>query len=143
MIIPVFTYYSSAFLGWSESKKFKVRDIERRSIKIITDCAQDNLELRIPSIENSIKKRICKLVFDSLNGSGRICDIFMNYFEKMDHSYKTRNNKFSLKLPKVNTNIGRNSFFFKAAIIFNEIPLDIRLLSSRALFVRAVDVSFS
>ena len=70
-------------------------------------------------------------------------DIIMNYFEKMDHSYEIRNNKFSLKLPKVNTNIGRNRFFFKAAIIFNELSLDVRLLSSRALFVRAVDDYFS
>ena len=67
----------------------------------------------------------------------------MNYFEKVDHSYETRNNKFSLKLPKVNSNIGRNSFFFKAAITFNELSLDIRQLSSRAIFVRAVDDYFS
>lgn len=53
----------------------------------------------------------------------------MNYFEKMDlstilktFSYETKNNKRSLKLPKVNTNIGRNSFFFQAAIIFNNLP---------------------
>ena len=51
------------------------RHRETYSIKIITDCAQDNLELRIPSIENSIKKRICKLAFRSLNGSGRIAPV--------------------------------------------------------------------
>ena len=62
IILPVYTYYSSAFFGWSESKKLKIKDIERRSLKVITECVQNNQEVRIPSIENSIKKRICKLM---------------------------------------------------------------------------------
>ena len=50
------------------------------------------------------------------------------YFESQHHNKNTRNNKFSLKLPTIKLNIARPSFDFGGAKLFNNLPLEIRLI---------------
>ena len=75
MIIPLFTYCGSVGLGWSDSKLKRLRSVEKRRIKIIKSRYPPNAVLRVPNIENQIKKRVCKFVFDCLQKN--VCEPFL------------------------------------------------------------------
>ncbi len=51
---------------------------------------------------------------------------FDKYFEIIDGKYGTRNNKMSIRLPKVRLESAKNGFYFLGGKIYNELPLDIR-----------------
>ena len=65
------------------------------------------------------------LTFDSIYGYS--CEVFQNYFERLNHLHNTRNNNLSLKFPKVRTEFGRKGFYFLGAKAFNDLPLSVRL----------------
>ena len=52
-----------------------------------------------------------------------------NYFEINQHTIDTRNGSFLIKLPKVNLEVGKQSFAFMGANIYNKLPLKIRKLN--------------
>ena len=85
--------------------------------KLITRSSLD-IDLRILSIEGTIKKKACSLVFDCLHNN--VCDAYKNAFERNGHMQNTRNNHVDVKLPKMKTEFGRKSFNFMAAKCFNE-----------------------
>ena len=63
-----------------------------------------------------------------------MCDPFTNYFEGMEYCQNTRNNKVTVKVPKMKTEFGRKSFSVNAAHVYNNIPISARRLDSRVLF---------
>ena len=66
MIIPVFTYCGSIVLGWSNSRVNQIRKIEQQSRNIIRSKVNPSTDLRIPTVEGAIKKKVCTFVFDCL-----------------------------------------------------------------------------
>ena len=139
MIMPMFTYCGYNSLGWSESRKRKIRSIETRSLEIITPkCSVKNCDLRFLTIDNFLQKRACRFVFDCLNGT--VCCPFKDYFERLHHNaLNTRNNGNTVKIPKVKLDFARRSFYFLGASIFNSLPLSLRNIDSRILFSKALD----
>ena len=139
MIMPMFTYCGYNSLGWSESRKRKIRSIETRSLEIITPkCSVQNCDLRFLTIDNFLQKRACRFVFDCLNGT--VCCPFKDYFERLHHNALiTRNNGNTVKIPKVKLDFARRSFYFLGASIFNSLPLSLRNIDSRILFSKALD----
>ena len=139
MIMPMFTYCGYNSLGWSESRKRKIRSIETRSLEIITPkCSVQNCDLRFLTIDNFLQKRACRFVFDCLNGT--VCCPFKDYFERLHHNaLNTRNNGNTVKIPKVKLDFARRSFYFLGASIFNSLPLSLRNIDSRILFSKALD----
>ena len=102
MILPVFTYCSSVTLGWSETRKSIMRNIEQHGLNIISrKCS--GIDLRIPTVEDVTKKKACCLVLDCLHKN--VFDTFENMFVINNHGHHTRNNQFSVKLPKVRTEL--------------------------------------
>ena len=98
MILPIFTYCGSVSLGWSDTRKQAIQNIERRSLKIIASKQSfHNLHLRTPLVDSLIKKRACSFVFDCLKG--QVCSPFNNYFLGTDHQINTRNNNSFVQLP--------------------------------------------
>jgi len=64
MILPIFTYCRSLGLGWSDTQKSLIKNIEQRSLKII-----GNSNLKLPSAENLIMCKSSQFVFDCLQNN--------------------------------------------------------------------------
>ena len=132
MIMPVFTYCGSIILGWSNSRVNQIRKIEQRSRNIIKSKANPSTDLRIPSIECVIKKKMCTFVFDCLQDN--VCDPFKSYFERNKYGQNTRNNNLAVKVPRMKTEFGRKSFCVTAVNVYNKVPILAIQLDSRVLF---------
>ena len=70
--------------------------IDNRATNIIND-----VNTRIMKIENYKRRHACKFVKKCLENEN--CENFNNYFSLIDHGKNTRNNKNTIKLPKVRT----------------------------------------
>ena len=127
MILPIFTHCILLGLGWSDTRKSLIKNIEQRSLKII-----GNNYLKLPSAENLIKRKSSQFVFDCLQNN--VCTPFKTYFERLLHSKNTRNNSLSVKLPKVRLEFGKKSFHYHGAKLFNELPIEFISITSRFLF---------
>ena len=126
MIQPVYTYCGTLGLCWSRSPKSRNESIERRSQNVIGGNYQ------VQTVESLIKRQSCQLVFDCLQDN--VCTPFKGCFTKIEHNINTRNNGFSLKLPKAKLEFGRRSFAFQGALVYNTLPRHLRSLNSRVLF---------
>ena len=90
--------------------------------------------VRVPSINQIDKRKICKFVRKCLDGQAAN---FVNYFTLIDHSRGTRNNKCSIRLPSIKLESTRNSFFFSGAYVYNKLPKELR---SEANFNNFIDL---
>ena len=141
MIMPIFTYCGQITLGWSETRRCQIRNLEQRSHRIILQNSKClNCELRLPSIENFLKKKACLFVFDCLKGN--VCSPFKDYFNFLIHDFNTRNSKTTIALPKVKLDFARKSFYFLGASVFNFLPLKIKQISCKILFRESLDQFF-
>ena len=76
-------------------------------------------QLTMPSSVEMIKKRSCEFIKACLDGN--VCNSFIAYFKKMNHSKSTRNNGNLLVLPKIRLEYARGSFSYMGAKLFNEL----------------------
>ena len=141
MIMPIFTYCGQSTLGWSETRKRKIRDLEQRSHRtILPNPTCLTCVLRLPTVENTLMRKACNFVFDCLQGN--VCTPFKNYFNFLTHYRDTRNCRATVVLPKVKLEFARKSFYFSGANIFNSLPLKTRQTSSRVLFRQSLNELF-
>ena len=83
--MPVFTYCGTTGLGWSDTRKRLIGNIERRSLTIIaSNSSNHSADLRIPSVDSILKQNACLFVFNCLHGN--MCNPFKNYFVKTNHA---------------------------------------------------------
>ena len=76
-------------------------------------------------IRGAVEKQVCSLVKNCLKKeTGH--PIFDDYFTVLGHSKRTRNNNLTLKLPTIELEVSRPSFYFGAAKIFNQLPVSER-----------------
>ena len=128
-------------LGWSETRKRKIRDLEQRSHRtILPNPTCLTCVLRLPTVENTLMRKACNFVFDCLQGN--VCTPFKNYFNFLTHNRDTRNCRATVVLPKVKLEFARKSFYFSGANIFNSLPLKTRQTSSRVLFRQSLNELF-
>ena len=116
MIIPILTYRCPVKLYYTSTQQKQVKSLERRAKRIIGKT--------FPSIVNSIRKEALGLVAKSLNDDS--CSNFNGYFKVKRHLKATRNNGYLVELPKTRLELGKRSFKYSGAKIFNELPLDLR-----------------
>jgi len=103
-LVPVFTYCDTTGLGWSDTRKRLIGNIERRSLTIIApNSSNHSADLRIPSVDRILKRSTCLFVFDCLHGD--VCNPFKNYFVKTNHALNTRNNQSPVQLPRMKLEI--------------------------------------
>ena len=118
MIMPVFTYCGTTGLGWSDTSKRLIGNIERRSLAIIApNSSNHSADLRIPSVDSILKRNACLFVFNCLHGN--VCNPFKNYFMKTNHALNIRKNHSSVQLPRMKLEIGRQGFFIFSCPMFS------------------------
>ena len=116
MIVPLLTYRGPVKLTYTNTQQKRFLSLEHRA-KTIVGCS-------IPGILNSIKKEALHIVKKSLDKN--ICTSFENYFKVHEHGLGTRNNGHLLVLPKFKLELGKQSFLYSGAKLFNDLPLTIR-----------------
>jgi hypothetical protein len=125
MILPI-TMYCSLVNPWSTmTRQQQLETFECKARRIIFQNEDPSkLTVKIPRIRDLQKKKLCSLTFRCIKND--VGENFDKYFEIIDGKYGTRNNKMSIRLPKVRLESAKNGFYFLSGKIYNELPLDIR-----------------
>ena len=71
-----------------------------------------------------VMRNACNIVRKCVEN--RLCEIFNGYFEKIEHSVRTRNSNCLRKLHKVKLDVAKNCFYFMGAKFYNSLPISIR-----------------
>jgi hypothetical protein len=121
MIIPLLTYCSIIKLNLSKIQEDHLLSIESRAFKIIHGNRHSK---KVPSVYCLIKHRACVAVRKHLDGD--TCDPFQSYFIINQHRHHTRNQDSLLKLQRINLELGRETFYYSGAKLYNNLPLSIR-----------------
>ena len=71
-------------------------------------------------------------VFKCLNFEGP--NFFHDYYSISYHPYATRRNGIDVTLPKVRTEVAKKGCFYLGAKQFNDLPFEVKLVSSLLIF---------
>ena len=104
----------------------RLSSLHTRALKIVSGDVRPNQKLT--SVVNANKTRACKLVRKCLERE--TCEQLQNYFTLQEHERQTRNNNYTLKLPRIKTEYARKSFMFMGVKVYNELPLELRKIEN-------------
>jgi len=91
--MPVFTYCSLITLSYSNTRSELIRNLEHRGKCCISSGLQNKTDIRIPSVDSYLKRKVCLYVFDCLIGN--VCTPFKKYFTRVSHN-RTAENKIGV-----------------------------------------------
>lgn len=129
MIVPLLTYCGNLKIILTQSQESALSSIEARATRLIYGA---NTTKRVPSIVKLLKEKACLAVRKCLDNE--TCSPFKNYFEINHHGQSTRNQNNLLKLPKLKLEIGRQTFHYSGAKLYNSLPLHVRKTQSLSDF---------
>ena len=101
MILPTLTYCGILQLKLTTSQNNKLLSFHDRAVKTISLGCNLESEVKLPSVINSNNKSACLLIHQCIDKD--IGPIFNNYFTVLNHEKGTRNDEFTLRLPKIRT----------------------------------------
>ena len=87
----------------------------------------------LPWINGLLNRDICLLVKKCLL-KGLDSGTFGNYFFLQKHDKNTRNNDYSIRLPRVKLELARQSFYFHGGKLYNELPIATQKLDAISEF---------
>ena len=131
IVLSKILYCSTPFLMVSDTMANKFERLQRRAIKIIYNQPKSCKECGLMTIQNQKKFKASMIIFKCLQ---RTIPNFASYIDKVDHTYYTRGNSSTLRLPKIRTEAASKSFKFQGPSCYNEVPINIRKLNSLVLF---------
>ena len=117
-------YWSIPTLKISETMGKKFENLQARAIRIIHHHAEFDQERGYMMILNQKKFKADLLIFKCLQGTA--IPNFASYAERVSHNYGTRDNKATLRVPRVRTEAAKKSFWFQGPSCYNELPTGIR-----------------
>ena len=90
----------------------------------------------------SLKKSECVNIVKKCLNKEFASDIFDNYFEMIEHSMNTRNNKHCIKLPPAKLEVARCGCYFAGGTFYNSLTMDIRKIEYVNIFKKKVSEVF-
>ena len=139
--LPKMLYCSTLTLKISDTMGKKFENLLAKAIKIIHHHSEYDQERGYMTILNQKKFKADLLIFKCLQGTN--IPNFAFYGERVDHSYGTRSNNTTLRIPRVRTEAVKKSFWFQGPACFNELPIDIRSLDSIVAFKHRLKEHFN
>ena len=133
MILPILVYRSTVKISFTTTQKNRLKSLERRATVIIGKEVQ--------SVINIINREACSFIRKCLDEN--VCSNYLNYFTINKHSRNTRNSGHLLKLPRVKLEIGKSSFMFAGAKLYNNLPIEIRKLEDSNVFIKEIKRYFN
>ena len=135
MTIPLLTYSCPIQSTFTKIQMDSFSSIDQRAKAMLPNESQP------ASIHNCLKRECVNMVKKCLNKEFA-SDIFDNYFEMINHSMNTRNNKHCIKLSHVKLEVPRHGFYFTGGTLYNSLPNDIRKTDSVNIFKKKVPEFF-
>ena len=132
IVLPKILYCSTSVLVVSDTMANKYERLQKSAIKIIHKQPKDSKECGLMSIQDHKKFKAAIQIFKCLQETA--IPNLASYIQKVDHNYNTRGSSSTLRLPKVRTEAAKKSFRFQGPFCFNDIPIDIRQLTSIVQF---------
>ena len=138
MILPTFTYCGIIQLNYTNTQLSRLSSLQSRALKIVFGDVRPNQKLT--SIVNANKTRACKLVRKCL--AKETCEQMQKHFTLQEHEKRTRNNNYTLRLPRIKTEYARKSFMFMGAKVYNDLPLELRKIENNKEFEKQLKEHF-
>lgn len=136
MIVPILTYCPLSLYGSIPPYlKNKIKAMETRAQLII---GNDNVFARSEVVN---KKRLCLFVHKCIH-TDQFDDHFGDYFKFKYTKVSTRSNGTKLILPTIKLEIARKSALYQGAMLFNTLPLELRLNDDFEAFKRSLNNYF-
>ena len=115
MTVPILTYRGPIKLTYTETQKKQFKSLESRAHRLTGK--------RIPPILNLIHAEALNLIKSSIDNE--TCSNLNGYFKLRKHT-KTRNNGYLIETSKMKLELGKQSFKYSGAKLFNDLPFKIR-----------------
>ena len=138
MILPTFTYCGILQFKYTDTQLSRLSSFYSRVLKIVSRDERPNQKLT--SVVNANKTRTCKLVRKCQRRE--TCEQLQNHFTLQEHERQTRNNNYTLKLPRIKTEYARKPFVFMGAKAYNEVPLELRKIENCKEFEKQLKEHF-
>ena len=128
MILPFLTYCTFTIIGSiPEYLKSRILQLEARAQKVV------GTGFKVEKSAKVLRTKTAKHVHRCL--SNNVCTNFKNYFD-LCSGRNTRNQGILIRLPKTKLEAARKSFYFQGAMVFNNLPIEIRKEKEFACFCR-------
>ena len=147
LIEPHFDYCSAVWDGLTQQLSEKLQKLQNRAIRVITKSSYDTssrlllTSLGWDNLSSRRAKQKANLMYKCINNlaPAYLCNLFLPRIP----SYDFRNAKKKLLLPKPRTDYLKHSFSYSGAILWNNLPEEIRTSNSLAFFKRSYNKLFS
>ena len=131
------TYSSLLQLDLSDTWRNKFDSIHHRSTRIILNGQSGSSGIcKLPDVPIILTYVASLTVFKSLYQLS--CEPFNEYFQIMKHGRNTRNDGYSVILPRVKLVAAKKGFFYQGASTFNSLPPSVRKKSTFVSFRTAL-----
>jgi hypothetical protein len=128
--------------------KWKIAKIlQNRAVRVITksqyDASSSDLFSKLGWDNLLIRRKKHKAILMSKTINDLTPFYLHELFESRSTGYNLRNSEHTLFVPKPRTNYGKRSFSYSGAVLWNELPQNVRTTCSLSQFKRAIDNLFS
>ena len=117
MIAPLLSYCCLVKIPLSQTRTSSLQSLEDRASSIVYKKANNK---KVVSIIHERYTKSCLTVHKCLKNE--TCSPMRNYFEINEHNIHTRNQNCLLKLPKLKLELGRQTFSYSGAKVYNDLP---------------------
>ena len=142
LIQPYFDYCSSVWDGLNVTLNDKLQKLQNRAARVIAKsryyASSSNLfsKLGWDNLLTRRKKQKAILMFKIIN---ELTPLYLReLFEYRSTGYNLRKSENTLFVPKPRTNYGKRSFSYNGAVLWNELPQNIRAICSLSRFKREI-----
>ena len=134
-IEPHFDYCSAVWDGLTQQLSEKIQKFQNRAIRVITKSSYDTSSrflLNWLGLSDRRAKQKANLMYKWINNLAP--SYLCNLFSPRTSNYYFRNAKKKLMLPKPRTDYLKRSFSYSGAILWNNLPEEIRTSNSLGFF---------
>lgn len=140
LVQPHFNYCCVVWDNCNKTLATKLQKLQNRAARVLTyssyDANADQLieKLGWKKLESQRNFQKAVMVYKSLNGLAP--DYMRSMFTYRDTSYSLRDTEGKLAIPKPRTNYLKNSFGYSGAMLWNNLPVEIRQANTLTSFKR-------
>ena len=149
LVEPHFDYCSAVWDGLSQQLSDKLQKLQNRAVRVITKSTYDTssrLLLNLLDWDNlSIRraKQKANLMYKCTNNLAPAPAYLYNLFAPRISNYDLRDVKGKLLLPKPRTDYIKRSFSYSGALLWNNLPEEIRTANTSDVFKRSIHSWFA
>ena len=140
LVQPHFDYCSAVWANCGKTLVEKLQKLQNRAARVLThsdydaDAKQLIEALGWKTLDKQRENQVASVVFKSLNGLAPeyLKSKFIQRSDTTSYNFRGMENKLSLPLPR--TNYGKETICYRGAVVWNNLPCNVRQASSLSEF---------